>query len=619
MKQLTTQDLVLDGQKIKLSVGGMTPTGELTISWNVPSPARAFDGIVVVLSATPPTGSPVNATKYSASTQWGTPAANGLIGSDQVVFAAYGYFGDDLSVTSVTVTGADPSTVYYATAFICSTTLQYSQKGIKSFIEDVENTPSAAPYAASIEVHAEAPSNPIDGQTYYDKADGNVYMWSASGDAWVRANADDVKVGREPPIVAGQLFANESTRQAMYFNGTAWVSVIGNARLRFGTAWIPLTGTVYVGSAPQTVVNGDLMVFDEPLQMSSPVRKTFKVLTLGGWLTVTPSLIEVMLDDWTPIPPPEEATFHGGVLPTIPTVGAFFYSVVEKALLVWTGKTWERSDVARKDEPTYEKVNDSVEYGISREENNALDNIKMRLGWPSVCVELSAGQLNFALSKALSEFRQRSDSAYEHRYISFTIKNGQQTYYLNDPRAQTDLVVDVLKVHRVSALGINSLPAEFGLYAQAFYNQIFDGPNVDLVSIHLVSQLSELFEKIFASDLMFKWNERTREITFIRNIQRDLERVVLEVTMEQANDTLLRDRMTRNWIQDWAYAEAMEMLGMIRSKYSSLGSASGSLSLNGDTLLTRATELKENLKQQLIDFEVGNSGYNVNFTGILIG
>jgi hypothetical protein len=227
--------------------------------------------------------------------------------------------------------------------------------------------------------------------------------------------------------------------------------------------------------------------------------------------------------------------------------------------------------------------------------------------------------LNFALSKALSEFRQRSDSAYEHRYISFTIKNGQQTYYLNDPRAQTDLVVDVLKVHRVSALGINSLPAEFGLYAQAFYNQIFDGPNVDLVSIHLVSQLSELFEKIFASDLMFKWNERTREITFIRNIQRDLERVVLEVTMEQANDTLLRDRMTRNWIQDWAYAEAMEMLGMIRSKYSSLGSASGSLSLNGDTLLTRATELKENLKQQLIDFEVGNSGYNVNFTGILIG
>ena len=246
--------------------------------------------------------------------------------------------------------------------------------------------------------------------------------------------------------------------------------------------------------------------------------------------------------------------------------------------------------------------------------------LKHQIGYPQVCVELSEESFNIAINNALDEFRRRADNAYSHRHVSYTLKQNQVTYYLNDPRDKTDKIVNVLKIHRINSLGISSLSAESGLYAQAFFNQLYQGSNVDVLSIHLMNQLSETYEKIFAGNLVFTWDESTRELLILRRILQQQERVVLEVVMERTEQELLTDRWCKQWLQGWAQSELWEMLGEIRSKYTSaLPGANGGITLNGDSLLTRSAEQQAELLRQITDYEVGNGGVNFGNTTLLIG
>jgi hypothetical protein len=233
---------------------------------------------------------------------------------------------------------------------------------------------------------------------------------------------------------------------------------------------------------------------------------------------------------------------------------------------------------------------------------------------------LAEDQFNIAIDNALDEFRRRADNAYTHRYVIFTLKEGQQVYYLNDPRLQTDKIVNVINIHRISMLGVSALSTESNVYAQAFFHQYYTGSMVDVLSIHLSHQLSEVFEKIFAGNLTFTWDEASRQLQIHRRMRFGEEKVLLEVVMERTENELMLDRWAKQWIQGWAHAELKEMLGMIRSKYSSgLPGATGGLSLNGDLLLSEARQDFEELLRQITDYEVGNGGVNFMNTAFLIG
>jgi hypothetical protein len=142
---------------------------------------------------------------------------------------------------------------------------------------------------------------------------------------------------------------------------------------------------------------------------------------------------------------------------------------------------------------------------------------------------------------------------------------------------------------------------------------------VDVLSIHLMAQLSKTYEKVFAGNLMFTWDEAKRELTILRRFLQAQERVILEVVMEREEEELFVDRWTSMWIQEWAEAELFEMLGLIRSKYGTLPGAQGGLTLNGDTLLAMSTEKKTELRRQINDYEVGNGGVNFGNTAFFEG
>jgi len=602
-----------------------TPT-TLQITWTLPTAPIAYDGAVVLLSEEPLTAQdfPIDGTRYNGSLAWGTPVDK--IGKAQVVAAFYGFFGDNITQTSVTVNTLDPNKVYYASIHAASNILQYYTLGVQSYPLEA-NDPQvrkSSPFAGSIPQATVPPQNPAEGQLYYDPTTNTVLVWNNAQSAWLKANQLPVSTGPVPKIAPAQLFYVPGTNQLKFFDGTSWVLCTGaNTRVKMGGTWAPFTSIVEAVDYPASPVTGDFIFITYQAAISAPKTFYIKLSSVGQWYNPTPDMVNVFFGgDWVPISPPSYDSIFGPFLPVVPNVGDFFYETSSRELLVWTGSGWTRADTAEQGVPLQEKVGVGTD-GTAAARLQLTQTVKTQLGYPAICVELDQRNFEVAINNALGEARRRLDNAYEPRFISFTLKGGipggQDTYYLNDPRDKTDKVVNIIKIHRINQLGISSLSSETGLYAQAFFNQLYQGSNVDVLSIHLMNQLSELYERIFAGSIAFTWNEARRELQIHRRLLQQTERVVLEVVMEREEQELINDRWTKMWIQGWAYADAMEQLGMIRSKYGTLPGAQGGLTLNGDTLLARSTEQKTDLVRQVNDFEVGNGGVNFGNTSFFMG
>lgn len=618
--QLTTHELWIDGRAITLTAQKTNPT-TLRLSWNTPTNPRAYDGAVVLLSEKRLSSSnfPVDGTRYAASSNWTAPANH--IDGAQVVAAFYGFFGDDITQTFVDVTNVDPSKLYYASIHAASNVLQYYTVGCQSYpLESSRFEKQSETYAGSIPSAIVPPENPVNGQAYFDPETNIVLVWNDQMSGWIKGSQDTVPVGQLPPIVKNQLFYNTHDSQLKYFDGTSWVVCdAANTLVKMGAAWAPFTKVEQTGTFPDTPAIGDFIFLVSKAPTSAPPAYHIKFYSLGSWFNASSDLVHVYVGSaWVPIAAVSDEQMFGGVDPAIPNIGDFFYQQSSRDLLVWNGFDWSKADTENEGAPTTDKIGVGTD-GSYDERLRLINVLKNQIGYPQVCVELSEEQFNVGIDNALDEFRRRADNAYIHRHIAFTLKRGQSTYYLNDPRDKTDKIVNVMKVHRMNMLGVNSLSAENGLYAQAFFNQIYQGSNVDLVSIHLMNQLSESYEKIFAGNIVFTWDEASRQLMILRNITLEQERVILEVVMERTEQELLLDRWAKQWLQGWAQSELWEMLGMVRSKYGNLPGPNGGITMNGDTLLSMANEQQAELLRQITDYEAGNGGINFGNTAFFIG
>ncbi len=663
--QVTTQDLWNDGLATTISQKLVGST--LVLTWVPPTMPAAYDGFIVVVGTSPQGGleQPIDSTRYTPSSNWGAPAApNGMIGNAQVVAAAYGYFGDNVTTnTTVTVTNIDPTKIYYATIYICSNILQYYSIGSQAYpLQSGPQDKEIMPYAGSIPTAFSPPLNPYPGQAYFDPSTNTVLIWDTAQQAWARSSQTTTRVADELPIQTNQLFyltttpLNAAYNSALYFfDGTQWVNAnTTNVRVKMGASWASFAGSAQYGS-PQIGTaaagiddqdggtyglnsqngsaygafprvnppTGTFGLVTQQAAISAPPVSSLWFQSLGQWFVPTNDMVQVLVNgEWEGITDPGLLNFYGSFLPTVPKAGDMFYLTTTRRLMGWSGIGWAPIDTVERGEPTTQKVGIGTS-GTANGRVQLATTLQSILGYPSVCVELAPSAFNTAIDRSLSMFRRLADNAYMHRHISFTVygssTGGQQTYYLNDPRDKTDKVVNVLKIHRINQLGISSLSAETGLYAQAFFNQLYQGSNVDVLSIHLMNQLSKTYEKVFAGNLMFTWDEAKRELTILRRFLQAQERVILEVVMEREEEELFVDRWTSQWIQDWAEAELLEQLGLIRSKYGTLPGAQGGLTLNGDTQLAMSTEKKAELRRQINDFEVGNGGVNFGNTAFFEG
>lgn len=611
--QVTTHDLIIDGRSVQITLTKTAPT-TIRLTWTLPSNPRAYNGAVVLLSTAKITADnyPIDGTRYVGSSNWGytTPSPNiGNIANAQVVAAFYGFFGDDITQTYVDITNVDASTIYYASIHAASNVLQYFTIGSQSYPLDPVPTTISDTWAGSIPSATVAPQNPYNGQVYFDPTTNMVLVWNDPMSSWIQSNQKTVPVGQIPTVDFYQMFYNYISNELKFFDGAVWQPCTSaNTRVKMGSSWAPFNTIGTYTSYPVSPIAGDFAYVTLPAAQSAPATAELKFFSLGAWFSLDPSLIQITIDSGATWISNifNVGNLYGTVDPSVPLLGDFFYQTTTRSLFVWSGGDgWSRADTAESGTPTPDKigVGDDGNYEARR---SLIQVLKYQVGWPEVCVELSEESFNIAINNALDECRRRLDNAYKHAHVSFTLYNGQVVYYLNDPRNKTDKIVNVVKIHRINALGISSLSAETGLYAQAFFNQLYQGSNVDVVSIYLMNQLSEVYEKIFAGNLMFTWDEVTRELTILRRINQAQERVLLEVVMERTEQELLTDRWLKQWLQGWAQAELWEMLGERRSKYGTLPGANGGITLNGPDLLARSTTQQTELLRQVMDYEVGN-------------
>lgn len=365
-----------------------------------------------------------------------------------------------------------------------------------------------------------------------------------------------------------------------------------------------------------------------------PDQKMMFVWDGATWLTTKEQTVPTAATD--PVPPistdpnspnyPIDYVGYGrnALPPDWPLLGNFFYNTTTRTLKTWTGVNgfdpngkWNDNIETKRGEPTYAEL-DVGTTGEPTARETIKNILKYQLGYPVVCVELVDEHFEIAINNALQELRRRVDSAYYKQYFFMTIMRQQDVYYLNDRTLGLDHVVDVLKIHRLNMLGLVNWGPD-NLYAQQFLNQFYaPGVGYDLVSIHLIHSLSELYSQLFAGEIAFNWREARRELRIYRSFGHN-EKVLLECSMEKPEQEILVDRWLQQWVQQWAEAELMMILANIRGKYASLPGPGGGLQLNAAELRAEGQRLQEDCLRQVKDYEVGQNGPENWYPPFIIG
>lgn len=244
-----------------------------------------------------------------------------------------------------------------------------------------------------------------------------------------------------------------------------------------------------------------------------------------------------------------------------------------------------------------------------------IDEIKMQLGYPVVDVELTPAQLNLAINNALSTLRKRSSLPYRRAFFFFDVIPGQQKYQLTNKCVGYNKIVEVMTLHRMTSAFMSSAHGA-GVYGQIILQQLYNFGTFDLLSYELMGQYVNNLEIMFATRLMYNWQENDRSL-HISNRFSYPERILIDAVIERTEQDLFFDRFAGTWIQKYALAQSMEMLAQIRGKYSTLPGAGGGISLNSSDLSAHSAEMMQDLLAQIDDFLVDSPG-DIGLGGTLI-
>jgi len=277
-------------------------------------------------------------------------------------------------------------------------------------------------------------------------------------------------------------------------------------------------------------------------------------------------------------------------------------------------------------EPMYAQLGVGTD-GTVDERRELMDSIRAQLGYPVVDVELTKYQMDTAITAALESLRKRSSAAYNRTFFFVDIPVGEQAIFLTDKTVGFNKVVNVLGAYRVTSAFLSTAFGS-GVYGQIALQHLYTMGTFDLLSYHLVASYIEELEVMFATRLVYNWNEQTRLLAFHQTFGAtgtinglpggvQAERILLDASIERTEQELLADRWTKSWIEKYASAQARLMLAEIRGKYASLPGAGGGVSLNAGELISRADIDMADCYQQLEDYVVNpveEYGIGVQFT-----
>lgn len=232
--------------------------------------------------------------------------------------------------------------------------------------------------------------------------------------------------------------------------------------------------------------------------------------------------------------------------------------------------------------------------------------ILVSFGGPSQCVELTDLQISVIV---------KMTRRWWVSYVGGVQK--LQGFYYGSEQATLQLPLEVEEV--VDVFFQNRLPLQFD-YPELFdtavpwpgaFSTIIGGPtisaslgNMPYSGLLQSLQAIEQSRKILSADRDYEFDKRTKILTLYPRAAE-----AGRVLVKYLGNAFELEELTADEAQiffEWAKAEAMEILGRLRSKYSSFPVPGGERTLDGATLLEDSKAEKERLRKEVIDkFKTG--------------
>jgi hypothetical protein len=221
-------------------------------------------------------------------------------------------------------------------------------------------------------------------------------------------------------------------------------------------------------------------------------------------------------------------------------------------------------------------------------EQDVQDYIRRKLGGGVICVELTPDQLQDAIDRAKLWMQQWVG----HQKTALLTMTGATEYAI--PTAWgCETVVDV-----VFQLNTDSL-TDIWKWADVEVN-VADimavRPNYSYVDLVQRQQYLELGRRVLSGERSWDWDRAKARLVITP--PPSAGETALVYYLADTIDVAYLKRYEAAVFQDYALAQAMETLGWIRTKFSEVPTASGSTTLNGDTLLSNAQQLIDKCEEK---------------------
>ena len=231
------------------------------------------------------------------------------------------------------------------------------------------------------------------------------------------------------------------------------------------------------------------------------------------------------------------------------------------------------------------------------------DYAALRLGEGIIDLELDPAHYEISYKNAIGTYRQRAQNATEESYTWLELNEGVNEY---------TLPAEITHVRQVFRRTMGSTNGPFSTSFDPFssatlnvylLNFTYSG---GLATYELYTEYVEMAARMFGAYMNYTYEPVTRKLRLIRNPKGTGEVVLLWTYNNKPETTLLQDMQTSQWIKEYTYSSAKQIMGEAREKFASISGPQGGTALNGSQLKAEATAEMAQLIEDLKVFTDGS-------------
>ena len=224
------------------------------------------------------------------------------------------------------------------------------------------------------------------------------------------------------------------------------------------------------------------------------------------------------------------------------------------------------------------------------------NSILTRLGGAEMDIELTPESVQKCIDLAIAILKQRIDASLEESLVLLTLQKNQKEYILPDE------IVEIEKIYRKgygrsygSLAGQNMDPFAYSWTNMYMCGLLGSSKVGGLVTFELSTNYLKTAGKMFGQYMNYSFNPNTHKLIVAENPRADNEIILLHSYVDRPEYMILQDRYSGLWCENWALAEAKEILGQLRERFSSglPSPMAGSTNQNGAQLKQEAKAEKE--------------------------